>query len=109
MIRSFFAKLPMKYVGRVHGFSRVVKDGEPTGVEYHGWWVLRENGFGVRRAKLIGHPGYSDSLMSRCAEEKMASVAAWLAGGPLPELEIEQTKHRAKGKLIVFPGGKGAA
>lgn len=109
MIRDFFAKFPMRYVGRVHGFTRIVRDGQPTGDEYHGWLVLRENGFGVRQAKLIVHPGYSDSWMSMYATRQKASVAVWLAGGPLPDLEDEPTQPKPKGELIVFPGGKGAA
>ena len=76
------------------------KGNRVPGALWRGYWILSENGFGRRKVKRTGDPGWSPH-----AQKARAEVEAWLAGGPLPELwDVPEPERKAE--LILFPGGK---
>ena len=71
-----------KYIGTVSGVSHIIgRDGEEKYTR-KGRWVLTLGPFGGRRATLHGDPGRSGF-----SNDIRAKIAAWKAGGPLPELD----------------------
>jgi hypothetical protein len=92
----FPSRLPAakpKYIGLVHGLTRILDDaGMDTGVRYDGYWILTECA-GKRTARAIGDPGTSPFALHR-----LAAVEAWLAGGPAPPLGYSDNPSGPKPK-----------
>ncbi|MCA1298028.1 hypothetical protein [Stappia indica] len=84
-----------RYVGTVSARTVYVnRKGETIrGAVEFGRWILTEGVFG-RRAKLIGDPG-----ASALVDIKRSAVKAWLAGGPLPDLD-EETRPRGPAPVL---------
>jgi len=83
-----------KYLGTVSAYTTFVdKKGKEHPIsKMHGTWILMTGPFGWRRAKLVGDPGDSQIAMMT-----LASVEAWLRGGPLPQLEnTKEPPHAAE-------------
>ena len=108
---GFLTKTKFNHVGTVQAYSYAVDDeGETTGYIQYGYYVLRENGYGLRKYDTTGYTGNST-----VANRVKAQVLAWTNGGPLPELfgfenpldvDAPEKQPKPEAKLIVFPGGK---
>ena len=98
-LKNFLDRFKSKYVGTVTAQTYIIDEaGNKTGVTYRGRWILTTGPFNKRKAKLIGHGGYSDFAINQ-----RTRVTAWLLGGPLPQLDSDtqlETKPRAKAPVI---------
>jgi hypothetical protein len=82
--------LRRRYVGKVSASSRVEDGSGNTVFMKGGAWVLTDGPIIGRRGKLIGDPGNSFT-----ANGVKASVAAWIKGGPLPQIDIDASKSKS--------------
>lgn len=85
-------KPKVKYIGYVHGFTRILKDDGSESYRYDGYWILTETA-GKRKASKVGDPGSSPHAVHRTA-----MVEAWLAGGPVPPLGYSDSPSGPKPK-----------
>lgn len=107
---SLIARLKEKYrytwIGTVEGKCRWIMGGKDTGVTESVFWNLYVRGDGKRKFEVTGDVRYARSAH---VVECETLVKVWKSGGPVPPLRHRANPQQKPPKLLVFPGGKGAA